>query len=94
MSRPSSPTPSGSSQKSDNFIPVTHKKKVRPVKNRKGKNVIRVQRTLQERLTASRVTMNTTGYLEACSSKLNLFSFFKVDLFYFYFSCRGFAKVV
>lgn len=80
--RSNSPTPSNSSQtnQEQEFIPVTHKKK-RPPKFRKGKNVIRVQRTLTERLYASRVSLEGTGYLIACHSKfLNLLFLFIISV--------------
>ncbi|GAA5904591.1 hypothetical protein JCM8208_004824 [Rhodotorula glutinis] len=55
----------------DGFTSVTHKKPVRPPRNRKGKNRF-IERTLDQKLEARHDALQRSGYLDKCREMVRL----------------------
>ncbi|GAA5837577.1 hypothetical protein JCM9279_006796 [Rhodotorula babjevae] len=55
----------------DGFTSVTHKKPVRPPRNRKGKNRF-IERTLDQKLDARHDALRRSGYLDKCREMVRL----------------------
>ena len=57
----------------DGFTSVTHKKPVRPLRNRKGKNRF-IERTLDQKLEARHDALRRSGYLDKCRGASHMLS--------------------